>query len=136
MIPPANSSSPARPVTSEPSVGTDETAETAMGLLASRRRRAVLRHLKRVGGSATLADVAAAIATETRTAGPRTVSDHGNVSRRQRRAVRLSLHHVHVPKLADADAIDYDSETRTLTLREHGRTLLAREGAVCGPVRY
>ena len=112
-----------------------EAADTAMGLLANRRRRAVLRYLDRAGGTAPLSDVAAAIATETRNPDPAAISDLAGVSSRDVREVRISLHHVHVPKLVAANAIDFDSETEELTLRDHGRTLLDRQQAVCGPLR-
>ena len=112
-----------------------EGVATAMGLLADRRRRAVLRYLERAGGTATLSELAEAIAMETRNPDPATISDLADASSQETRDVRISLHHVHVPKLADAGAIEYDSETETLTLCDRGRTLLDRQEAVCGPLR-
>lgn len=106
--------------------------DTAMELLAHRRRRAVLQSLEAAGGSATLTEIAVEIATQEAAATPNAISDHGDVSARDRQAVRISLHHTHVPKLAAADAIDYERETETITLRERGRTLLDREAAVRG----
>ncbi|MFA9417410.1 hypothetical protein [Natrinema sp. HArc-T2] len=106
--------------------------DTAMELLAHRRRRVVLQYLEAAGGSATLTELVVEIATQEATAEPNAISDHGDVSARDRRAVRISLHHTHIPKLAAADAIDYERETETVTLGERGRTLLERDDAVRG----
>ena len=130
-----NSPSNAPPTHLEFDDSSAEAVETAMGLLANRQRRAVLRYLERAGGTATLSELAESIAMETRNPDPATISDHAGVSSQEARDVRISLHHVHVPKLTEADAIEYDSETETLTLREKGRTLLDRQEAVCGPLR-
>ena len=105
---------------------------TMMKLLADRRRRIVLQYLEAADGSATLTELAVEIATQEATEAPNAISDHGDVSARDRRAVRISLHHTHIPKLAAADAIDYERETETVTLSERGRTLLDRETAVRG----
>ena len=114
--------------------GADE-IDSAMDLLANRQRRAVLRYLERANGSATLSDVARAIAAESRNPDPAVVSDHAGAPSQETRRVRLSLHHAHIPRLTAANAIDYDPETETLTLCERGRTLLDRQKAVCGPLR-
>ncbi|WP_126661066.1 DUF7344 domain-containing protein [Haloterrigena salifodinae] len=131
MIPSSNSPS------ASPDVDdfSGEDVDTVMGLLADQRRRTLLRSLERADGTATLSEIAEAIATEARTPDPGAISDLAGVSSRDVREVRISLHHLHVPKLAAAGAIDYDSETETLTLRERGRTLLDRQEAVCGPLR-
>lgn len=131
MIPPTDS--PA--ATPDADDFSAEDVGTVMGLLADQRRRALLGYLERADGAATLTEVAEAIATETGNPDPRAMSDLAGVSSRDVREVRISLHHLHVPKLAAAGAIDYDSETETLTLRERGRTLLDRREAVCGPLR-
>ncbi|ELY57696.1 DUF7344 domain-containing protein [Natronolimnohabitans innermongolicus] len=130
MTPPINLPEPT--IVSESGL---EATAAVMGLLAAQRRRALLRYLERVDGAATLSEVAEAIATETRRSDPAVISDHADAASRAVRDTRISLHHVHVPKLAEADAIDYDPETETLTLLERGRTLLERQAAVCGPIR-
>ena len=109
-----------------------DAVDTAMDLLADRRRRAVLEYLEETDGSATLTELAVEIAEQETASEPNAISDHGDVSARDRRAVRISLHHTHVPKLVNADVIDYDSATKTVTLRDRGRTLLDRRDAVCG----
>ena len=131
MHPPINSPA-ADPEFDDSSV---DAVDTAMGLLADRRRRAVLRYLDRSDGTATLTELAEAIASESRNPDPSTISDLAGASSRDVRAVRISLHHVHVPKLDAAGAIEYDRQTETLTLLDEGRSLLDRQEAVCGPLR-
>ncbi|SEP90741.1 DUF7344 domain-containing protein [Natrinema salaciae] len=112
-----------------------DAVDTAMDLLADRRRRAVLDYLEETDGTATLTELAVEIAAREARVEPNAISDHGDVSARDRRAVRISLHHSHVPKLANADVIDYETETETVTLTDRGRSLLSRRDAVQGPPR-
>ncbi|WP_226041999.1 hypothetical protein [Natrinema sp. DC36] len=109
-----------------------DAVDTAMDLLANRRRRAVLQYLEERGGSATLTELAVEIATREAKSEPNAISDHGDLSARDRRAVRLSLHHTQIPKLAAAEVVDYDTATETVTLRDRGRALLSRQEAVDG----
>ncbi|WP_254524227.1 DUF7344 domain-containing protein [Natrinema caseinilyticum] len=104
--------------------------DSAVDLLANRRRRAVLLSLDSTGGSATIQELAAEIAAEEIPAEPNVISDHGAVSARNRRAIQISLHHTHVPKLASADAVEYDAATKTVAMTDRGRTLLSRYEAV------
>lgn len=113
----------------------DDAVDTAMDLLSDRRRRALLEYLAETDGSASLTELAVEIAAQEAGAEPNAISDHGDVSARDRRAVRISLHHTHVPKLANADVIDYESETEMITLTDRGRTLLDRREAVQEPPR-
>ncbi|MFD1562331.1 hypothetical protein ACFR99_01930 [Haloarchaeobius amylolyticus] len=106
--------------------------DTAMELLAHRHRRSVLQYLEDGDGSATLTELAVEIAAREAATDPNAISDHGDVSARDRRSARISLHHTHIPKLAAADVIDYESETETVTLAERGRTLLERDDAIRG----
>ncbi|WP_435551874.1 DUF7344 domain-containing protein [Natrinema sp. CGMCC1.2065] len=107
-----------------------DAVDTAMDLLADGRRRAALQYLAETGGDATLTELAVEIAAQEAGVEPNAISDHGDVSSRERRAVRISLHHTHVPKLTTAEVVDYDTETETITLTDHGRTLLERADAV------
>ncbi|QLK26488.1 hypothetical protein HYG81_02385 [Natrinema zhouii] len=110
-----------------------DAVDTAMDLLSNRRRRAILDSLEESDGSATLTELAVEIAAQEAGSEPNAISDHGDVSARDRRAVRISLHHTQIPKLAAAEAVDYDSATETVTLRDRGRALLSRQEAVRGP---
>ncbi|AGB31927.1 hypothetical protein C488_06400 [Natrinema pellirubrum DSM 15624] len=107
-----------------------DAVDTAMDLLADGRRRAALQYLAETGGDATLTELAVEIATQEAGTEPNAISDHGDVPSRKRRAVRISLHHTHVPKLTTADVVDYDTATETVTLTDRGRTLLERADAV------
>lgn len=131
MIPPTSSP----PTHADIDDSSADAIGTAMGLLADQQRRTLLRYLERADGTATLSEVAEAIATETRNPDPGAISDLAGAPSRDVREARISLHHLHIPKLVAASAIDYDSETETLTLRDAGRRLLDRQEAVCGPLR-
>ncbi|PGF17535.1 hypothetical protein CP556_16455 [Natrinema sp. CBA1119] len=109
-----------------------DVVDTVMDLLANRRRRAVLQYLEANDGSATLTELAVEIAAQETGSDPNAISDHGTVSAREQRAVRISLHHTHIPKLAATEAIDYDTATETVALRDRGRALLSRHEAVDG----
>ncbi|WP_226479597.1 DUF7344 domain-containing protein [Natrinema amylolyticum] len=109
-----------------------DAVDTAMELLADQRRRSLLNYLEETDGTATLTEVAVEIADQEAGAEPNAISDH-DVSPRDRRAVRISLHHTHIPKLANADVVDYDTETETITLTDRGRTLIDRQDAVQEP---
>ncbi|WP_226006772.1 DUF7344 domain-containing protein [Natrinema salinisoli] len=110
-----------------------DAVDTALDLLANQRRREVLEYLEETGGSATLTELAVEVATREAGAEPNAISDHGDVSARDRRAVRISLHHTHIPMLANADVVDYDTETETVTLHDRGRALLDQRDALSEP---
>ncbi len=78
---------------------TDSKIDTTLGLLASRRRRLVIRRLGSARGEwvavSTLADWIAERS-----------GDFGGAA--VRRSVETDLHHVQLPKLAAAGVIDYD----------------------------
>lgn len=85
-----------------------------MALLAHRRRRYLLYHLRRQPRSTTLAEAAEWIAMlDEDVTADRHLSD-------ALERVRLDLYHVHVPKLVDADVVDvdYDESTGLLTLTD------------------
>ncbi|QLG48343.1 DUF7344 domain-containing protein [Natrinema halophilum] len=113
-----------------------DAVDTGMKLLSNRRRRAVLTILASMDGFATLPELAIEIATQENSSEPSAISDHETVSPRNRRAVQISLHHTHVPQLASANAVDYDAAAKTVTLTDHGRTLLSRRDAVSGSPQH
>ncbi|ELY64556.1 DUF7344 domain-containing protein [Natrinema versiforme] len=110
-----------------------DAVDTAMDLLADKRRRAALQYLAETGGDATLTELAVEIAAQEASADPNAISDHGDVSSRDRRTVQVSLHHTHIPKLQHAEVVEYDTETETIELTDRGRTLLERREAIEGP---
>lgn len=86
-------------------------------LLSARRRREALYQLNEVEGGMGLADLARRMALEE--VGSESDSEAAVVRR-----VHVSLHHVHVPKLAAANAVAFDRAARTLSLTETGRAIL------------
>lgn len=87
--------------------GTDEQGpgvSELQGLLADERRRRVLSALVDSSTPVRVESVARTVAAEEVDAEPDTVP----AERVER--VQVALHHCHLPKLADADLVDYDSE--------------------------
>lgn len=86
---------------------TEELAnESAVDLLADRRRRTALRVLAEFDTAASLADVATLVAAR------ETDADVREVPADAVRDARVRLHHVHFPKLAEVGVISYDHEKR------------------------
>ena len=80
-------------------------------LLQNGRRRNVLRFLARHEGTAELGEIAEHIAAaENDTTVERLSSD-------ERKRVYIALYQIHVPKLADANVVDYDRDRGTLAAR-------------------
>lgn len=88
-------------------------------LLAHPRRRRVLERLRARGGRAGIAELAEELAAIER----ETVDDEGA------KLVRLDLLHAHLPKLAEADVLEYDPETGVVELVDDARR---RNGAPGG----
>ncbi|WP_254537907.1 DUF7344 domain-containing protein [Halomarina litorea] len=78
--------------------------------LASHRRRLVLAFLDREV-QAYLADIVETIARNEPAEGRAGAA-------RDRQAIEISLHHVHLPKLEDAGFVEWDRETTEVTLTE------------------
>lgn len=101
----------------------DSTA--AMGLsqdqvfevLKSPRRRYALYFLKQVGGRAELSDI-----TEQVAAWENEIPVE-NLSSEQRKRVYISLYQTHMPKLDDADIVEYDQSRGVVELGENAREL-------------
>ncbi|UTF53893.1 DUF7344 domain-containing protein [Natronosalvus rutilus] len=104
-------------------------------LLADQRRRVVVRYLEETTGPATLGELAEEISVRESSGRLHSISDHADAQHDHLRSITISLHHVHIPKLADADAIDYDPETKTALLTETGERIAARMDAICGEPR-
>ncbi len=88
---------------SGPSVGSVHDAiepETAFELLANRHRRLLLDQLAQDGSRSTIDELAAALAENQSSAdSPYSVED-----------VKIALHHIHLPQLADAGVVQYDPQ--------------------------
>lgn len=92
----------------EPVVTSDLSMDAAFDVLADGRRRAVLSYLLGDRERADLEDLAAYVTTEVGGADERAAA---------------TLHHLHLPKLADAGLISYDHEHRTAVARDSIRNL-------------
>lgn len=91
-------------------------AETEIhDLLRNERRRQVIKHLQETVGKTTLRDLAEQIAEyETGESPP---------PKNIRNSVYNSLHQTHLPKLDQRGIIDYDSDRKTIKLREKARSV-------------
>lgn len=78
-------------------------------ILSSSRRRRTLYHLHERGGHADLPDIAHDIA----------IDEHGDpVPDHVEKRLYISLYQTHVPKLEDTGMIEYDPESREITLTD------------------
>lgn len=85
-------------------------------ILAVQRRRELLRELKKTGGEATFGQLTEAIAT----------GESTDVSTpRGRKAVYVSLHQTHVPRLVKAGVVARDDERKSLRLTDRAADLVA-----------
>jgi hypothetical protein len=120
------------PVTSDPesltalSAGVADETSAAFDLLANRRRRLVLRCLAESDAPVSVDALVDRVVLAEDDPESGSVASVGDAVVGRRRRVRLSLHHVHLPKLAEAAAIDVDSGTDAVSLGENGPTLLDR----------
>lgn len=120
------------PVTSDPESLTmptlelsDETSPT-MDLLADHRRRTILRYLEESESPVSLSDIADQVLLEEQADERGLLARFGDAVLGTRRRVYASLRYVHVPKLAAADAVDFDPDSNTVSLRGMGTGLLTR----------
>lgn len=79
-------------------------------ILRNSRRRRVLNSLYHDDGSMSLRDLSEVIAAEETGEDP--------APRNVRQSVYVSLHQTHLPKLDDHDVVDYDTDSKTVTLAD------------------
>ena len=77
------------------------------GVLSDTKRRMALDYLASAEGAVSLADLSAAVVENT------------DISEPDSDAIRLELHHCHLPKLEDAGMVTYDPAARTVRPRDH-----------------
>lgn len=87
--------------------------------LAHPRRRYVLRRLRDVAVPLSLTDLAADVATWEASV-PRSDVDEETI-----REVRLVLYHCHIPKLTEADLVEYDRDRGVIEIGEYPAELEA-----------
>jgi hypothetical protein len=119
-----------RPESNAPKENPDSTAGSSVrdelpSLLTNRRRRYVLYCLKTSEMPMTLANLADGLVRRETDASPTAVQD-------ERERIYVSLYHTHLPKLAEADLVSFDTDQNLVDLREEGEALpldLVRAGA-------
>ncbi len=80
------------------------------------RRRELLRTVDRLGGEAAVGDVTAEIAT----------GEHGEgAAASEQKAVYVSLHQTHIPRLVEAGVLVTDAREGSVRLTDRGDVLLA-----------
>ncbi|SEW22961.1 hypothetical protein SAMN05216285_3198 [Natrinema salifodinae] len=95
----------------------EQSFDVVFDLLANQRRRYVLRCLQKFEDRIALTDVADEIARwENET-------NHMDISEEEVERVATSLYHVHIPKLADADVVEYDQEQNVVALSKNAEQL-------------
>lgn len=91
--------------------------DSALEILSNERRRYVLQCLLPVDNPMALADLADEVAA----------SENGtettDVSKEDAKDVYVSLYHADIPKLADADIVEYDQDQNTVTLTQNAAEL-------------
>jgi hypothetical protein len=87
-------------------------------LLSADRRQAVLLYLNATDGTADLGELAEHIAGKECDCRPTELSSQ------QRKRVYVGLYQCHLPKMADADVIDYDADRGTVALNDRSERLL------------
>lgn len=93
-----------------PSPGASIDTDAALELIARSQRRRLLAHLDDVAGPVDLDDLAVELGGQ----------HDGSLER-----TRVSLHHVHLPKLADAGVVEYSREHGNVELTPVGEQLTA-----------
>ncbi|QLD88824.1 hypothetical protein HWV07_07160 [Natronomonas salina] len=83
----------------------EPSTDIALDVLADEYRRLAVEALFGRDGPIQIADLAAAVAE----------GIHDGTPEDSEREIATALHHVHLPKLADADLLDYDAESTTVT---------------------
>lgn len=86
----------------------DLSPDVLAAILESRRRWLAIRYLAEVDDSATVADLAARVAVWE--------SPSGDPSADVRERVRITLHHLHLPELAETDVLSVDGDVVTATV--------------------
>jgi hypothetical protein len=108
--------------TNDPDESTSEVNElpkdVIFGLLSAKRRRDVLMHLEEAGGESTLSDLAEQIAADENGIEPRQLSSQ------QRKRVYIGLYQCHLPKMDDANVIEFNQARGHINIGPNADLLL------------
>lgn len=91
----------------------DDKYDAIFGALADKRSRLSLQYLLNSDIAVTLEELTAEL-TAWESQLPVTEPESG-----ERDKIKASLHHVHLPKMGDADIVEYDAQKRTVTTSTH-----------------
>lgn len=92
--------------------------DAVFDILANQRRRYVLHCLQRYEDPMAVADIADKIAMWEHE------TDITEISEEEVKSVSTSLDHTHIPKLVDADVVEYDQERDVVALSEDADELI------------
>lgn len=95
---------------SETTPSTDVEVDSVFAVLSNERRRRVLRHLFEPRSSATVTELVDRLVTAE-------LNGHDRPEELTER-ITISLHHIHLPKLAESNLVDFDHESGEVTLNE------------------
>ncbi len=93
--------------------------DDVFAVLSSQRRRFALHCLQKYGGPMALADMADEIAVWEND------TDIADISPEEVKRIYVSLYHTHVPKLEDADIVEYSQERDMVALSENAEQVTA-----------
>lgn len=91
--------------------------DSVFAVLASERRRTVLRCLRTADAPVAMADLARDVLARERDADP------GDIPEEVIERVYVSLHHCHLPKLADGGYLQYDEDQSSVALTDDANSL-------------
>jgi DNA-binding transcriptional ArsR family regulator len=107
--------------------------DAVFDILSNARRRYVLYYLRQAGEPVELGELANELAAWENDTTP------DNLSKQQRKRVYVSLYQTHIPKLADAEMVEYDQERGTVTLTagaHHLEGYLGDDEETTGGIRW
>ncbi|WP_225333321.1 DUF7344 domain-containing protein [Halomicrobium urmianum] len=96
----------------------EDALDTYFTVLSNQRRRRVLDCLREYETPIALADLADEVAVREYD------SPVTEIPAEEVKEIYVSLYHVHVPRIADADLIEYDQEDDLVTLLDDGQELI------------
>lgn len=95
--------------------------EAILHLVADPQRRTILRQLRENDSVTAIEDLTGVVTERAAQSSPSAETDPPTPRTDPQRVTRAELHHTHLPKLADAGVIEYDSRTGTVRYRSHDR---------------
>ena len=92
--------------------------DTVCDLLADKQRRLLLQYLHQQTQLCQVEELGDHLLTKY-------TQEDGSQSNSERQRITIALHHVHLPKLADANLVTWDSHNETVSLTERGELVVS-----------